>query len=55
MQPDSSAFRTAEWVARQTPMSYMFWVFAAMVAAFQSERLARRAGGYAVVRAPLRA
>jgi hypothetical protein len=29
---------TAEWIARQTNMSYMFWIFAAMVSAFQANR-----------------
>jgi len=26
---------TEEWIARQTPMSYCFWLFAAMISAFQ--------------------
>jgi O-Antigen ligase len=29
---------TAEWIARQTPMSYCFWLFAAMISAFLAVR-----------------
>ncbi len=33
---------TAEWIARQTNMSYLFWLFAAMISAFQAVRARRR-------------
>lgn len=36
---------TAEWIARQTTMAYCFWLFAALVAAFDAtSRRSRRAG-----------
>jgi O-antigen ligase len=36
---------TAEWIARQTNMSYLFWLFAAMISAFQAQRARRAAPG----------
>ncbi len=34
---------TAEWIARQTPMSYGFWIFAAMLSALAAKRVTAEA------------